>query len=120
MIINTAQLHLTKSELRFCAGLNPTCGMLEICNGKNFWQWCRLEIRPKRFSLVSHSARTNHHDQHHHQHIHCSGSFVDCPESLIIFHKLLTKLQSFQYDQGDAHSANIPNISPLLFYIYIY
>ena len=24
------QLHLTKPDLRFCAGSNPICGMLEI------------------------------------------------------------------------------------------
>ena len=36
VVITTAQLHSMKPELRFCTGSNPTCGVLEICNGKNF------------------------------------------------------------------------------------
>ena len=28
--ITTGQLHSTKPELRFCAGLNPACGVSEI------------------------------------------------------------------------------------------
>ena len=28
VVITTAQLHLTKPELRFCAGSNPACGVL--------------------------------------------------------------------------------------------
>ena len=42
-IFNT--LHSTKPELRFCAGSNPACGMSEIHDGENLWQWSRLEIR---------------------------------------------------------------------------
>ena len=34
VVITTAQLHSTKSELRFCAGSNPACGVLEICDGE--------------------------------------------------------------------------------------
>ena len=30
MVITTAQLYSTNPELRFCAGSNPDCGMLEI------------------------------------------------------------------------------------------
>ena len=32
-VITTAQLLSTKSELRFCAGSNPSCGMREIGDG---------------------------------------------------------------------------------------
>ena len=31
-VITTAQLHATKSELRFCAGSNPASSVSEICN----------------------------------------------------------------------------------------
>ena len=30
----SAQLHSTKSELRFCAGSNPACGVSEIRDGE--------------------------------------------------------------------------------------
>ena len=35
VVITTAKLHSTKPELRFCAGLNPACGVQEICNDEN-------------------------------------------------------------------------------------
>ena len=35
VVITTAQLHLTKPELRFCADLNPVCGVSEIRDGKD-------------------------------------------------------------------------------------
>ena len=35
VVITTAQLHSTKSELRFCAGSNPVCGVSEICDSEN-------------------------------------------------------------------------------------
>ena len=66
-VITTAQLHsTTRSELRFCAGSNPACGILENCNSENLWQWSRLEIRCKHLSLVNHSKKAIHH--HHHLH----------------------------------------------------
>ena len=34
MVITTVQLHSTKSELRFCAGSNPACGVSEIHHGE--------------------------------------------------------------------------------------
>ena len=34
-VITTAQLHSTKSELRFCAGSNPARVVSEIHNGEN-------------------------------------------------------------------------------------
>ena len=61
VVITTAKLHSTKSELRFCAGSNPTHGVSEICDGKNLWQWSWLEIRRKRLLSINHSAKTNHH-----------------------------------------------------------
>ena len=49
MIIATAQLNLTKPELRFCGGSNPAHGVSEIRNGEDLWQWSRLEIRLNAF-----------------------------------------------------------------------
>ena len=49
VVITTAKLHLTKPELRFCAGSNPACGVLEIRDGEDLWQWSRLEIRVNAF-----------------------------------------------------------------------
>ena len=46
---STAQLHSTKAELRFWAGLNAVCGMSEICNGEDLWQWSQLKIRLNAF-----------------------------------------------------------------------
>ena len=49
VVINTAQLHSTKPQLRFCAGSNPARSMLEIHDGQDLWQWSRLEIRLNAF-----------------------------------------------------------------------
>ena len=49
VVITTAQLHSTKPELRFYAGLNPARGVSEIRDGENLWQWSRLEIRLNAF-----------------------------------------------------------------------
>ena len=35
VVITTAQLHSTKSELRFCAGSNPARSGLEIRDGED-------------------------------------------------------------------------------------
>ena len=45
MVTTTAQLHSTKSELRFCAGSNPAHGASTIRNGKDLWQWSQMELR---------------------------------------------------------------------------
>ena len=49
VVVATAQLHSTKSELRFCAGSNPARGVSEIRDGENLWQWSRLEIKLNAF-----------------------------------------------------------------------
>ena len=49
VIIAAAQLHLTKSELRFCVGSNPARDLLEIRDDEDLWQWFRLEISPNAF-----------------------------------------------------------------------
>ena len=49
VVITIAQLHSAKPELRFCTGSNPACGLLEIRNGDDLWQWSRLEIRLNAF-----------------------------------------------------------------------
>ena len=36
VVITTAQLHLTKPELRFCPDLNPACGVSDIRDGEDF------------------------------------------------------------------------------------
>ena len=48
-LITTAQLHSSKSELRFCAGSNPAQGVSEIRDGEDLWQWSQLEIRLNTF-----------------------------------------------------------------------
>ena len=45
VIIITAKPHATKSEIRFCAGLDPTCSVSEVCNVENLQQWPWLETR---------------------------------------------------------------------------
>ena len=67
VVITTAQLHSTKPELRFCAGSNPARGVSEIRDGKDLWQWSRLEIRlyafrrsiipQKQFIIIIHIAQ---------------------------------------------------------------
>ena len=49
VVITTAQFHSTKTELRFCAGLNPARGVLEIHDGEDLWLWSRREIRLNTF-----------------------------------------------------------------------
>ena len=49
MVITTAKLHLSKLELRLCAGSNPAPGVSEICDGEDFWQLSRLKIRLNNF-----------------------------------------------------------------------
>ena len=49
MVITTAQLHSTKPQLRFCAGSNLACSVLEIHDGEDLWQWSQLEIRLNAF-----------------------------------------------------------------------
>ena len=66
MVLATAQLHSTKSELRFCAGWNPARGVLEIRGIEDLWQWSRLEISLITLSSVNHTTKTIHH--HHHEH----------------------------------------------------
>ena len=47
--ITTAQLNSTKPELRFCISSNPACGVSEIRDGEEIWQWSWLEIRLNAF-----------------------------------------------------------------------
>ena len=49
VVITTAQLHLTKAELRFCAGSNSACGVSEIRDGEDLWQCSGLGIRVNAF-----------------------------------------------------------------------
>ena len=49
MVVITVQLHLTKPELRLCAGSNPARSVSEIWDGEVLWQWSRLEIRLNTF-----------------------------------------------------------------------
>ena len=45
LVITTAQLHPTKTELRFCIGSNPAWGVSKIRDGEDLWQWLRLYRR---------------------------------------------------------------------------
>ena len=45
LVIISPQIHSTKPELRFCTDLNPSCGVSEIRDGEDLWQFSRLEIR---------------------------------------------------------------------------
>ena len=49
VVITTAQLHLAKPQLRFCAGSNPARSVSEIQDREDLWQWFRLEIRLSAF-----------------------------------------------------------------------
>ena len=49
MVITTAQLHSTKSELKFCTGSNPARGVSEIRDSEDLWQSSQLKIRLNTF-----------------------------------------------------------------------
>ena len=49
VVITTAQLQSSKSELRFSTGLNPAYAVSEIRDGEDLWQWSQLEIRLNAF-----------------------------------------------------------------------
>ena len=49
VVITITQVYKTKPELSLCAGLNPASGVSEIGDGKNLWQWSRLEKRLNAF-----------------------------------------------------------------------
>ena len=49
VVITTAQFHSTKSELSFCTGSNLACGVLQVHDGEDLWQWSQLEIRLNAF-----------------------------------------------------------------------
>ena len=48
-VIATAQLHLTKPELRLCSGSNPARSVSGFCDSEDLWQWSWLEIRLNTF-----------------------------------------------------------------------
>ena len=55
VVITTAQLHSTKSEIRLCACSDSARSVSDICYGEDLWQWSRLKI--KRLSPVNHAAK---------------------------------------------------------------
>ena len=59
VVITTTQLHSTKPGLRFCAGSKPACGVSEIRDGEDLWQWSRLEIRLNAFRRSTIPQKTN-------------------------------------------------------------
>ena len=65
-VINTTQLHSTKSELRLCAGSNPFRRVLKISDVENLWQWFRLEIRLNEFCRST-TPQKQFNNFHHHQ-----------------------------------------------------
>ena len=46
---NTRKTHYCTTSFRFCAGSNPACGVSEIRDGEDLWQWSWLEIRINAF-----------------------------------------------------------------------
>ena len=66
VVIATAKLYSTKPELRFCTGSNPACGVSEIHDGEDLWQWSRLA---KYLLSVNHTTKTIHHHYHPVSHI---------------------------------------------------
>ena len=70
VVITTAQLHSTKAESSFCAGLNPAGRVSEIRNGENLWQWSWMEIRLNAFRRSTISKTIHRHHNHHHHHHH--------------------------------------------------
>ena len=48
-IITTAQVHSTKPEIRFCAGLHPARSVPEIRDCEDLWQCSRQDIRLNAF-----------------------------------------------------------------------
>ena len=56
----TAQFHLTRLELGFCANLNSSCNVSEVCDGVKLQQWPLLEIS---LLLINHSAKIINHCQ---------------------------------------------------------
>ena len=68
MVTTTLQLPLSKPELRFCAGSNPACPMLEFAMVTIIQDENKTKFR----SSVNHTTKTNHH-HHSHQRIvfHC-------------------------------------------------
>ena len=49
VVFTVAQLHSTKSELKFCTSSNTSYGVSEICDSENLWQWFWLEIKINAF-----------------------------------------------------------------------
>ena len=49
VVITTAEIHLTKPELRFCADSNRARGVSEVRHGEDLWQWSRVEIKINAF-----------------------------------------------------------------------
>ena len=54
VVINAAQPHSTKPEVRICASSNPARDVFEIRDGEDLWQWSRLEIRVNTFRRSYH------------------------------------------------------------------
>ena len=64
VVLAAAQLHSSKSELRFCAGSNPTRGvpeLSEIRDGEDLLQLSRLEIRLNAFRQSTIPQEKIHH-----------------------------------------------------------
>ena len=105
VIITTAQLHLSKSALRFCAGINP-----------EWWCWGSLIVAPagnkaKRLSSVSHITKTTHHHHHHHHHHHQHGhknskykmSLIVSVTMLLCIKQRLSNIWSLIHEKVEQH-----------------
>ena len=72
VVITTAQLYSTKSELRFCTESNPAHGVSKIRSGEDIWQWLRPEIKLNAFRRST-IPRKQFIIIHHHQHLQNKG-----------------------------------------------
>ena len=87
VVITTAQLHSTKSEIRFCTRSNPVHGVSEIRNGENLWQWSPLEIRLNVF------RRPTVPQNHHHHLYHETFKHLEAATGSVLKKKVLLKFR---------------------------
>ena len=57
VVIASTQLYSTNPKFRFCAGSNPDCGVSEIRDGENLWQWFAALNKANCLSSVNHTTK---------------------------------------------------------------
>ena len=64
-----------KSDLRFCAGSNPACGDLNVCDDGTSLIVVSAGNKAELFSPVNHFAKTIHHDPHREKGLKCTAIY---------------------------------------------